>query len=263
METDFRAECVAIFRFVRIESADTVRLGGVEFRCVADHLVAWLQCEIYRIFFCSMTACTSPEPVSLFMRSLSSANVGGGPWPKESFTAQPGSYFAFGPPELPGTKWLRFYWNVTPQGAISLTRTATSLLTSLFIPFRLKVLLDTSTLRRDAAVLYIPLQLWPAARDVISSISEQLNAAAELQPDTPLFTKRLRPGVGLAEDPQTGVSFGMHRSWLMARSLTRSYIADHTSDDQQWSDLNAEFAREGLSLQMPYLNAGSTVAYEF
>jgi hypothetical protein len=67
----------------------------------------------------------------------------------------------------------------------------------------------------------------------------------------------------LAEDPQTGLSFGMHRSGLVARALARSYLAGHAEEEQQWSGVTAEFAREGLSIDRPYLNPASRDVYEF
>jgi len=59
------------------------------------------------------------------------------------------------------------------------------------------------------------------------------------------------------------LSFGLHRSGLVARALARNYLADHAEEEQQWSGLSAEFAREGLSIDRPYLNAASCDVYEF
>ena len=250
------AMSVEILRGIRITSPDTVRIGEREYCGLRDYLVPWLQCEIYKNFFCAMKPVSVAAPVSSFMTALSAANAG-----RE--TAQPGSYLALGRPEPKGTKWLRLYWNVNPSGARVLTEITTGILNRLQVPFRLKVLLDTSIARRDAAVLYVPLANWPAARDLIGPVCRQLDESRNLEPATPLFTKTLRPGVALAEDPQTGLSFGMHRSGLVARSLARSYLAGHTGEDQQWSDLSAEFEREQLSLGRAYLNAGSADVYEF
>jgi HopA1 effector protein family len=249
---------IEMLRGIRITSADTVRIGEREHGGLRDYLVPWLQCEIYKNFFCGMRPVSVAAPISAFLSALCEANAG-----QESFTAQQGCYMALGQPEPTGTKWLRLYWNVNPSGAIVLVRIATGILSRLRTPFRLKVLLDTSVARRDAAVLYVPLASWPAARDIIGPIGRELDESRNLETTTPLFTKTLRPGVGLAEDPQTGLSFGMHRSGIVARSLARSYLAGHTSEDQQWSGLRAEFEREKLSIDRAYLNAGSADVYEF
>ncbi len=242
-----------MLRGIRITSPDTVQIGEREHRGLRDYLVPWLQCEIYKNFFCCMRPVNVAAPISAFMSALSAANAG-----KGSFTAQPGSYMALGQPEPAGTKWLRVYWNVNLSGAVLLTQIATSVLNRLGVPFRLKVLLDTSITRRDAAVLYVPLANWPAARDIIG----QFDKGRHIEAATPLFTKTLRSGIALAEDPQAGVSFGMHRSGLVARSLARSYLTGHTEVAQQGLDLSAEFAQEKLSIERAYLNAGSADVYE-
>jgi type III HopA1-like effector protein len=245
-----------MLRRVRLTSPDTVRIGERDHHGLRDCLFPWLQCEIYKNFFCHMRAVSAPASLPLQARALAAANAGFG-------TVQPGWYMAHGQPEPAGTKWLRLYWHVNPRGALVLMGIATGILTRLLAPFRLKILMDTSIDRRDAAVLYLPLSHWIIARDLVGPVSRQLDDMGALDSTTPLFTKLLRPGVGLAEDPQTGLSFGMHRSGLVARSLMRSYLAGHAEEEQQWSSLSAEFAREGLSLDRPYLNAASRDVYEY
>ena len=263
MTVDLRTACLAMLREIRIESLDAVHLGNEEFRGVAHHVIPWLQGEIYKMFFCAMTSTRNPGPVSLFMTALSEANIGGVRWPKESFSDQPGSYLAFGPKEPPGTKWLRIYWNVTPLGATIVTASASAILNRALVPFRLKVLLDTSIRRRDAAVLYVPMIAWEAARPVVNEVAAKLRDTCDLQPETPLFAKTIAPGIGVAEDPHTGISFGLHRSWLVARSLVKSFLANEENEEQRWRNLGAEFAKDGLSIDRPYLNAGSIDVYEF
>jgi hypothetical protein len=256
MSIDFRAAGLAMLGNVRITSPDTVRIGEHEHLGLRDYLVPWLQCEIYKHFFCSMRQASAVVSIPLLVRALASSNAGAG-------TARPDWYMAFGGPESTGTKWLRLYWNVNPGGALVLTRIATDLLVRLQVPFRLKVMLNASIVRRDAAVLYLPLGQWLVARDIVGPLSRELEETGGLEDETPLFTKTLRRGVGLAEDPQRGLSFGLHRSGLVARSLARSYLAGLSEEEQQWSGLTAEFAREGLSIDRPYLNAGSRDVYEF
>jgi len=245
-----------IFRQVRITSPDTVRIGERESNGLQNHLVPWLQCEIYKNFFSHMRPVSTPASVPLLARALAAANAGFG-------TVQPGWYMAHGQPEPARTKWLRLYWHVNSHGALVLMGLATGILNRLLIPFRLKVLMDTSIDRRDAAVLYLPRSHWTIARDLVGPVSSQLEDVGALDPATPLFAKAVRRGVGLAEDPQTGLSFGMHRSGLVARALARSYLAGHAEEEQQWSGVTAEFAREGLSIDRPYLNPASRDVYDF
>jgi len=245
-----------ILRQVRILSPDRARIGDREQNDLQHCLIPWLQCEIYKNFFCHMLPVSAPASVPLLVRALAAANAG-------FATAQPAWYMAHGRPETPVRKWLRLYWHVSSQGAPVLLGLATEILHRLQVPFRLKVLLDTSIDRRDAAVLYLPLNRWFVARDFVEAISRQLENLSALHPEIPLFAKLVRPGVGLAEDPQTGVSFGLHRSGLVARALARSYLAGHADEEQQWPALSTEFAREGLSIDCPYLNAASRDVYEF
>jgi hypothetical protein len=262
MQSELRDACLAMFRSIRIESQDVVRIGDIKCRGVGANLVHWLQCQIYTTFFCSMNPAPSAEPLTHFVQRLASANSGAHSGRKESLTDQPGAYLAFGSREPQGTRWLRFYWNVTPAGAIVLTRETTSTLNRLQVPFRLKILLETAIRRRDSAVLYLPANLWFAARSILECVCRELDGSGDLQSDTPLFTKTLAPGVSLAEDPQSGWSFGMHRSWLVARSLVKSHVHSHQTDIGKLTDLKWEFAGQGLSLDRPYLNAGSADVYD-
>ena len=262
MTPDLRCACLTIFRLIRIESGDTVRIGDVECSGVGANLVHWLQCQIYKTFFCDMNPVPVPEPRTRLIEGLSAANCGGNLSHTESLTDQPGSYFAFGRREPEGTRWLRFYWNVSPAGAIVLTRRTTSTLNQEQVPFRLKIQLETAIRRRDAAVLYLPQELWAAARTVVDGVYSELGGSDDLQAETPLFTKMLRPGVGLAEDPQIGISFGMHRCWLVARSLVKSHVHNRSEEAEKLTDLEREFAGERLSLAQAYLNPGSADVYD-
>jgi hypothetical protein len=249
-------DCILeMLRRIRITSPDTVHIGEREHSGMRDCLIPWLQCEIYKTFFCHMRPASAPASVPLLARALAAANSGFG-------SVQPGWYMAHGRAEPAGVKWLRLYWHVSPNGALVLMGLVTEILNKLLVPFRLKILMDTSVDRRDAAVLYLPLSHATVARDLIGPISSQLTDMAFLDPAIPLFAKYVRPGVALAEDPQTGLSFGMHRSGLVARALTKSYLSGHTAQEQRWSCLTAEFAREGLSIDRPYLNAASRDVYE-
>lgn len=262
MDSELRLKCLEIFRSTKILGPGFFQVGTSEIHCHSANLLPYLQHEIYSRFFCAISRST-PRPLPQFMEELSAANIGWGSRPKETFTEQPGWYLAIGARPAPGINWLRLYWNVTPQGAVALTEAATAILNNLLVPFRLKVLLDTSVRRRDAAVLYLPVFLWSAARPVVDTVCARLEGTGHIQPDTPLFTKQLSSGVSLAEDPQTGLSFGIHRSGLVAHSLIKSYMRAHDHEDEQWADLNDEFAKIGLSLARPYLNARSRDIYQF
>ena len=77
--------------------------------------------------------------------------------------------------------------------------------------------------------------------------------AEHLRPDTPLFTKQLAPGLGFAEDPGDGGSFGMHRCRLLAEAIWREPSID---------GIIGAFESNGISIDQPYLNTGSIDQYE-
>ncbi|HXN36564.1 MAG TPA: T3SS effector HopA1 family protein, partial [Solirubrobacteraceae bacterium] len=85
--------------------------------------------------------------------------------------------------------------------------------------------------------------------------------ASELRPATPAFTKQLAPGLGLAEDPGDGQSFGMHRTLLLARAAVRAHELECFSDESREAVLSETFAEQGLDLDRPYLSAGSSDSY--
>ncbi len=260
---DFRSDCLGVFRRIQIEAPDIACLDQVRHRFPAETFLIYLHDAIYKTCFCAIEKSKSPEPLTRFMSALSASNQSNlAPHLRESFTDQPGAYLAYGKRPPPGTKWLRVYWNVRPRGAVTLVQTATAALNRHFVPFQLKVLLDTRYRRRDAALLYLPANQWSHAQRVIPEIRHQLKKTGDLQPDIPLFTKKLRSGIGFAENPGSGLSFGTHRSWIIARSLATSYLRSHTTKEQQWVDLVAEFEQEGLSIDRPYLNPGSKDCYE-
>ncbi len=260
MESDHRLACAEIFRALTIAGPDSLRLHSQQYRCDPERIVTALMAAVYTEFYCKLTSSVPSVTRQELLWALSSANRGGASGGRAE-TEQPGAYMASGQTQPPGTRWLRFYWNVDHRGAIGLMASATAILNRWQVPFRLKVLLDLSIRRRDAAVLYVPRDLWLAGGMVIADAYDALAQAGTLRPETPLFTKAVRPGVGLAEDPLTGASFGMHRAGLVARAMAKSYLRGRGGEHEQWEDLLDEFALEGLSLARPYLNAGSRDVY--
>src|SRR5262249_51411500 len=86
----------------------------------------------------------------------------------------------------------------------------------------------------------------------------QRSVTASLLESTPLFTEVLQPGVGIAEDPTSGESFGMHRCRLVAEGLVEAWQRAGKSVENRLQAIATRFEREGLKLDRPHLNAGST-----
>lgn len=185
--------------------------------------------------------------------------------PRESRTSQPAFYFAFGETladQQDDFGILRFYWNVTADGAAALIGAITEMLNRFAIPFRLKCLnLANLFDRADAAVLYLAKRHYRIAATILPEVHRAMRPL--LKSATPLFAKPLADGLGLAEDPRTGESFGMSRCRLVAEAVCRAHERGLDSPPARLEEVLGAFAAAGLSLEHPYLNAGSTDRYEF
>jgi len=185
--------------------------------------------------------------------------------PKESRTLQPGFYLVYG--ETLGDQMeefglVRLYWNVTAPGAAQLIAGVTEALNRFAIPFRFKCLCVPALFNRaDAAVLYVAKRHYRIAAQLLADVYRLLRPA--LKDATPLFTKPLADGLGLAEDPKTSESFGMNRCRLLAEAVCNAHARGLDSAEARLSEVAATFAAAGVALERPYLNAGSADAYAF
>jgi hypothetical protein len=187
-------------------------------------------------------------------------------FPKELLKLSPGFYMALGNEGLtsaPGRVLLRFYWNLRAEDAPNLIRGVTQLLNNDQIPFRLKVVNDPTRYDRcDAAVLYVQRtdyeRVLPHVRRIL------VDYGAKLKRATPVFTKALAPGLGLAEEPAVSEdSFGMDRCRLLAEAIVRVHERAFTATTDRLRVVEEVFAEEGLSTAIPYLNPGSLDGYRF
>jgi hypothetical protein len=183
---------------------------------------------------------------------------------RESRTQQPGFYVANGETAAPfgsESRMTRIYWHVAEEGAVPLTAAVTSLLNRYQVPFRFKTLAYSGVYTRaDAAVLYFASRYY----QIVARLLPEMRAAVRgsLRPATPLLTLKLDEGIGLAEDPATGESFGMSRSRLIAQAVWDAYARGTQSEEARRMELAIQFDRVGLSLDRPHLRAGSADVYE-
>lgn len=150
----------------------------------------------------------------------------------------------------------RIYWNVTASGVAVLLGTATRALNRCGARFRIKVLDRPGAYRRaDAAVLYLPLQDWDQTQDAIAAIYRA--AWDDLVPEEPMLTLPLAPGVGFAQDPGNGPSFGEARCEHLAQAMRSALRRGHTDASAVGAEVEARFRTAGLDPARPYLNAGA------
>ena len=144
--------------------------------------------------------------------------------PRDSETIQLGFYFMFG--ETLGDLWdeqstLRYYVNASHEATPLLVRYLSETLNRFQVPYRMKALTDPAAYTRaDSTVLYTSRRYHSIVARILRDTPAE--PAAALRDRAPLFSRPLRPGVGLAVDPSNGESFGMHRCRLVALATSDS-----------------------------------------
>ncbi|WBO21376.1 T3SS effector HopA1 family protein [Sphingomonas abietis] len=171
-----------------------------------------------------------------------------------------GHYFVVGRPvaEAAAGRQVRFYWNITSHGAPYLLQALGAGLERRRIPFQLKVPVSIAGYdRADTGVLYCAAEDVAAAIDVIEAVHIALGTA--LRPDVPLFVRRLAAGLGFAESPQSGESFGLQRSRLLAEGL----IAAQSAGTLPVEAMAARLAGYGLPADRLDRNPATCFPYDF
>ena len=185
--------------------------------------------------------------------------------PKEFLNMSPGFYMALGDRELrldDSDPVLRFYWHLTPDCAAAFVGSATTRLNAGGIPFRLKLLRDPNLYNRcDAGVIYARKRDYQSISCILADVYHEV--CSSLEPGIPAFTKALAPGLGLAEDPGDGQSFGEHRCHLLADALIAAHESGLSSVPERTRAVADRFEREGLDLAAVFLNPGSRDEYDF
>jgi hypothetical protein len=181
-----------------------------------------------------------------------------------STDVQPSFFFAFGrtlSDQFDEYAIVRFYFHVSAQQAPNLMAQITADLNRYQIPFKFKALIQAKLYtRKDAAVLYVARRYYPVVAMLL--IDMQRDGAICLKEGNPLFTRTLSPGIGIAEDPKAGVSFGMHRCNLLARGLAKAWQKGVQDCRTKMQAIEDEFVANQLSLDCAYLNPGSTNFFE-
>jgi hypothetical protein len=182
--------------------------------------------------------------------------------PRESLVDQPSWYHAYGETVMSdhdNGRIGRLYFNVSASEAPWLVGALTGTLNRYAIPFRLKCPVDPGSYdRTDALVLYVARRFFPVVLRVLRPLAPEL--AARLEPGTPLFAMRLLAGMGAADDPGTGESFGQSRSRLVAEAVVATGIGNGGRKPRK-DALAASFRRLGLDIERPHLAAGLTDKY--
>lgn len=182
--------------------------------------------------------------------------------PRESLGHQPGMYFAFG--DTPSSDYdfaaiARLYFNVPAQNAPWLLRALGSVLNRHAVPFRMKCSLDPARFERtDGFVLYVGRRFLPATLRLLAPLADEVERRT--RPGIPLFSAPLLRGVGGADDPANGESFGQSRCRLVAGGLLDAWREGGGADARR-AAVDARFRRGGLDPAAPHLSQGMTDLY--
>ena len=177
------------------------------------------------------------------------------PLPKELPALSPGFFMvlgAAGSEVVASSQTVRVYWHVTASGAPALVHALTSRLNAETVPFRLKVANHPIHFDRcDAAVLYLPVGAFEGVRAMLADVA--VTMASRLRPRTPAFTLALAPGVGLAESPASGESFGEHRCRLLADGIVGADERGVAPGAARIELVIESLAEHGVKIDAPYL----------
>lgn len=158
----------------------------------------------------------------------------------------------------------RIYFNVQSSGAIVLMDNLTQALNKESIAFKFQVLYNPSAYQRyDACILDFHSQNYPIIRNILQPIYQEHQAY--FQPEIPLFTKFLAPGLGLAEEPKQKFApqetFGMNRCQIVANALLEAWEKRKNAFEERMEIIYQHFARNLIDLHHPYLNPTSEDIY--
>ncbi len=154
----------------------------------------------------------------------------------------------------------RLYLNTRATSVVTLMARMAGLLNTYAVPFRAKTLLDSATYERtDSTVFYLARRHLPFALSLLRDTLAE--AAADLDPDVPLFSKRIADGVGGADDPGYGMSFGQTRTMLLADAIVSAWASGDQTAQTRLEHLERRFVEESLSPNAPHLSAGNSDIY--
>ena len=185
--------------------------------------------------------------------------------PKELRFFSPGFYVALGDKILyrdDDSTIVRFYWNLGPEGAVHFVRDVTSAFNQASLAFRLKMVNHPARFTRcDSTILYIDKSDYVSAREILERIYPKL--IPHLKIGTPVFAKPISFGLGIAEDPSSGASFGLHRCKILAEGIVRAFEQNQRTLNEHLETVINCFAENKINLEKPYLNPGSDDNYDF
>lgn len=160
---------------------------------------------------------------------------------------------------------VRIYFNLTPSGAINVMGNLTQCLNKENIPFQFKVLYHPKSYNRyDSGVLYFDKRDYATVRQFLNYI--YIENKRNFKSEIPLFTKKLAPGLGLAEEPDKKFaereSFGVNRCQIIANGLLEAWYQGDNSPQGKIKAIIGQFSHLGIDLKRVHLNVHSEDIYQ-
>ena len=182
-------------------------------------------------------------------------------------------YIAAGEGEIDDNVWkdpsnpvLLAYFNFDPEAAIILMDYLTKKLNNISLPFVFKVLHNPLNYHRcDSGTLQFHKSNYQLVRQILQTIFSEIES--HFQPQVPIFTKLIGPGIGLAEHPYSqllftyGETFGINRCQIVANTLVDAYMNGDESPEMRMKYIFQHFDNLGIDLDHPYLNPNSEDIY--
>jgi len=192
---------------------------------------------------------TPPQPGSLVCALLA----------REDIVSQPGFYSVhpqISPSQDDQYSFIRFYWHLTPEAAPLLVTEVTERFDRYGVPYSFKCLRYPSYYTRsDAGVLYTGRRYLFLVLQLVEEIYRVVRDG--LRPRVPLFSKELGPGLGVAEDPANGESFGLARCRALAETVWSTHGRGMQSEKARLAEVSAAFANNGWNIEKPHLCMGT------
>ncbi|AKG22310.1 T3SS effector HopA1 family protein [Calothrix sp. 336/3] len=159
----------------------------------------------------------------------------------------------------------QIYLNITSKGAIALMAALTQELNAAKITFEFQVPYHPQAYHCfDSGKLYFPIAEYPLIREILQTIYPE--SRHHFQPQTPLFTKFLAPGMSFAELPLKKFSpqetFGINRCQIVANALFEAWQQGNNSSSEKIELIEQHFAWLDIDLHHPYLNPSSPDIYQ-
>ena len=183
-----------------------------------------------------------------------------------SITHDHNDYFIYfhgkSPGEYINNFMVRYYFNTDAYGALQIITPLINALNVHQLPFEMKCPADPASFDRiDSIVLYLNKRYVPYFMDILNQLYPSI--LDHLESGTPLFTRKIFPGIGFGESPpKNSTSFGMSRCDILSQVFYECIQSKQPKT--LWLDAVLNHIRQlGFDTDHFYLNPYNHYAYDF